>query len=83
MMKHPLLAVLAVATAGLIPASAANAYSDRVNNACKGDYYSFCSGKPVNSTALRRCMEANGRSLSVRCVNALVDAGEVPRKYRR
>ena len=59
------------------------AYSDRVNASCQNDYYSFCSQHPVGSTTLRRCMEANGRSLSQRCVNALVDAGEIPRKYRR
>jgi hypothetical protein len=66
-----------------IATSTASAFSDRVNQSCKNDYYSFCSQHPVGSTTLRRCMESNGRSLSQRCVNALVDAGEIPRKYRR
>jgi len=63
-----------------LPAFAA---SERVQEACKGDYLSFCSEHPVGSTGMRRCMEANGKSLSKRCVNALVDTGEIPRKYKR
>ena len=77
------LMALAACVGSAAIATSASAYSERVNNACKGDYYSYCSSHPVGSTGLRRCMEANGRSISRRCVNALVDAGEVPRKYRR
>ena len=78
------IAALALAV-GLTSAFAtgASAYNDRVHNNCKGDYLNFCSAHPVGSTGLRRCMEANGRNLSPRCVNALVDAGEIPRKFRR
>ena len=83
MMKSTNLAALAVALGSASAAPSAQAYSDRVNNACKSDYYSFCSAHPVGSTGLRRCMEANGRSISTRCVNALADAGEIPRKYKR
>jgi len=73
------------ATALLIAAftPAAFAASERVQESCKGDYLSFCSEHPVGSTGMRRCMEANGKNLSKRCVNALVDSGEIPRKYRR
>lgn len=83
MMKSTPRAALALAIGLALFATSAEAYSDRVNNACKGDYYSFCSAHPVGSTGLRRCMEANGRAISTRCVNALADAGEIPRKYKR
>ena len=78
------LTALALA-AGLLAALAtsASAFNDRVQNNCKGDYLNFCSAHPVGSTGMRRCMEANGRNLSPRCVNALVDAGEIPRKFKR
>ena len=61
----------------------AMAYSDRTQNACKNDYLEYCSAHPVGSTGMRRCMEANGKNLSGRCINALVDAGEIPRKFKR
>lgn len=64
-------------------ATSASAYSDRTQNACKDDYLSFCSEHAVGSTGMRRCMEANGKQLSKRCINALVDSGEIPRKYKR
>jgi hypothetical protein len=64
-------------------ATVATAYEDRVQTNCKNDYLNFCSAHPVGSTGMRRCMEANGKSLSPRCVNALVDAGEIPRKFKR
>lgn len=64
-------------------ATSASAYSDRIQASCKEDYLSFCSEHPVGSTTMRRCMEANGKHLSRRCINALVDAGEIPRKFKR
>jgi hypothetical protein len=62
-------------------APAAHAYSARVNAACENDYYRFCSAYAVGSTSLSACMEASRRSLTKRCIDALVDAGLVPRKY--
>ena len=62
---------------------AAYAVSERVEKYCKDDYLTFCGQHAVGSTGLKRCMEANGKQLSRKCVNALVDAGEVPRKYFR
>ena len=64
-------------------ATASGAYADRLETACKQDYLSFCGEHPAGSTGMRRCMEANGKNLSKRCINALVDAGEIPRKYKR
>ena len=85
MTKHLHLTTAAIAALLLsaLAASTAQAYGDRVQSACKGDYLSYCSEHPVGSTGLRRCMEANGKGLSRSCINALVDAGEIPKKYKR
>jgi hypothetical protein len=74
------IAALAVLGSAATPASA---YSDRVQNSCKGDYLTFCSAHAIGSTGMRQCMESNGKNLSPRCVSALVDAGQIPRKYVR
>lgn len=71
----------AVAATALAPA--AFAYSDKVEASCTDDYFKYCSSHEAGSTAMRRCMEANGKSLSRKCINALVDSGEVPRKFKR
>ncbi len=59
----------------------ASAYSDRVQNNCKGDYLTFCSAHAIGSTGMRQCMESNGKNLSPKCVSALVDSGQIPKKY--
>lgn len=74
---------LALSLGTALASTAAVAYSDRTQSACKNDYLEYCSAHPVGSTGMRRCMEANGKNLSGRCINALVDAGEIPRKFRR
>src|SRR3990170_3720211 len=61
--------------------SAANAYSARVNSACERDYYRFCAKYSIGTPELRSCMLASRRALSRRCVDALVAAGEVPKRY--
>lgn len=82
MRSHVATLALAAGLAAVL-ATSAGAYSDKIQNYCKDDYIEFCLAHPVGSTAMRRCMEANGKSLSKKCINALVDAGEVPRKFRR
>lgn len=59
------------------------AYSERVKNACKNDYLRFCPNYEVGTPSLRSCMSQAGKTgaLTPRCVRALIDAGEVPRKY--
>jgi hypothetical protein len=54
-----------------------------VTSACSRDYDRYCSRYSIGTPQLKRCMESNRRSLSRRCINALVDAGDVPRKYTR
>lgn len=76
-------AAVAAATAvlGVAFATSADAYTAKVNSACERDYYRLCSAYSIGTPELRNCMTAKRRSLSSRCVRALVDAGMVPRRY--
>jgi len=76
------VAVMALAVIG-VSATGALAFSKKVRKACGLDYQDFCAQYDPGSSAVRRCFESNRRSLSKGCVRALVDAGEVPRKYLR
>jgi hypothetical protein len=67
------------AAALVFSAGEASAYSKRVIGACKADYKTFCPSYKEGTTALRDCMRANGGAISKRCIDALVDAGEVSR----
>jgi hypothetical protein len=58
-------------------AAPALAVSEAVTAACKNDYFAYCSAHAVGSDGLRQCMRANGTSLSLRCVYALIRAGDV------
>ncbi|MGH1418481.1 MAG: hypothetical protein ACRBCJ_06455 [Hyphomicrobiaceae bacterium] len=62
---------------------AAFAVTEKVERNCKRDYKRFCSKYSIGTTSLRKCMESNGRRLSRKCKRALVDAGQVPRRYLR
>lgn len=80
------LLALPLALAALaLPSAEASAYSKKVENACKSDYRTHCPTYKEGTSALRNCMSLAGRrgNLSRRCVNALTDAGLVPRKYRK
>ena len=71
-----LVSGIAIALAG----AAAVAYSPRVENACRDDYFRYCPGYPVGSASLRLCMESKSKQLSRTCVTALIDSGEVDRR---
>lgn len=73
------LALAAGLAAGNLIALAtnANAVSLRVQMACAGDYFAYCSKYPSDGPQVRQCMRANGHKLSGGCVNALIAAGEV------
>ncbi len=62
----------------------AGAVSRKVENSCRSDYLQFCPQYNGGTPQLRNCMGQAGRrgSLSPRCLNALIDAGMVPRKTR-
>jgi hypothetical protein len=82
--ERPVLTAAAAGAAVLMMiacGSAANAYSARVNTACERDYYRFCAKYSIGTPELRSCMLASRRALSRRCVDALVAAGEVPKRY--
>ena len=69
---------LALAFAGLgITADPASAYSSRVRKACLTDFKKFCPSYNEQSSALKSCMRANGGGVSSRCIDALIDAGEL------
>lgn len=76
-------ALLAASGVMLAVAGDASAYSDRVKNACRGDYHQFCPGYSVGSAALRQCMKSAGKNISLACRRALVADGEMPAKYAR
>ena len=58
-------------------ATQAGAASARVQAACAGDYFAYCSQHPTEGPGVRACMRANGLKLSKGCVSALIAAGEV------
>lgn len=70
--------IIAVSIATLaLAATAAQAASARVRDACASDYLAYCSQHPEEGPAVRKCMDANGPKLSKRCVDALISDGEV------
>jgi hypothetical protein len=71
------IALVAVTLLG----TSAEAYSEKVKQACSADYGSLCAKYKQGSSELRRCFESNRRVLSLDCVQALVNAGEVPARY--
>lgn len=79
--SHILGGIAVAALAALGTAGAASAYSGRVKAACKTDFYRFCPSYKVGSPQLRACMRSAGGNISRRCVDALADSGEIPRKY--
>jgi hypothetical protein len=83
MHKKKIAAVLMLGAGTLIAAGTANAYtySARVKSACKTDFYKFCPSYKLESAELRECMRGAGFNISARCLDALADAGEIPRKY--
>lgn len=60
-----------------------HAYTRKVKDACSSDYSSLCGKYKQGSSELRRCFESNRRVLSRDCIEALVNAGEVPARYLR
>jgi hypothetical protein len=80
--RHGLAAAVALGALALSAAPSA-AVSGRVETACKDDYFKFCPAYSVGTPQLRACMRQVGRRLSPRCIDALVDSGEISRKSLR
>lgn len=71
---------VAIGVIGVMPRPAW-AVDDRVAQSCTNDYFAYCKQHSPESSEVRYCMEAHRHQLSKQCVKALIDAGEVPRKY--
>lgn len=70
--------VSALVVAGVtLSATQASAASLLVQIACAADYYAYCSKHDSEGPGVRQCMRDNGEKLSTRCINALINAGEV------
>lgn len=80
--KALVAAAILCTTAGL-GASDADAVSSKVRKACAGDYKRLCPRYKVGSSRMRACMEAKQSEISSRCIDALIDSGEVNRRGRR
>jgi hypothetical protein len=76
-----IIAALAIGLGALGAAGAAQAYTGKVKSACKSDFYRFCPSYKLDSPQLKSCMRGAGGNISSRCLDALADAGEIPRKY--
>ena len=72
-----ILAAAVALTSFAVSVNEASATSLAVKMACASDYYAHCSQHDPDSPGVRKCMRAVGRSLSQRCLGALVAAGEV------
>lgn len=83
MIKLKSWAVLAaVAGCALVSVAPAEAVSAKVREACGADYKRFCPRYEPESSKARQCMRQVGKRLSVGCIDALVDAGEIRRPKR-
>lgn len=74
-----LASLVAVAGCALVAAEPAFAVSSKVREACGHDYKRFCPKYPPESSKARQCMRTVGKRLSVGCIDALIDAGEIRR----
>ncbi len=77
------LKIAIAAGAVALMSTTAFAYSQKVKDSCSSDYASLCAKYKQGSSELRRCFESNRRVLSTECVQALVNAGEVPARYMK
>ena len=66
---------------GLLGSHSARAWSEGIILNCTEDYFAYCKEHSPESPELRYCMEAHRNQISKQCVKALIDAGEVPKKY--
>lgn len=72
-------AALVLATWSLVPADAA-AYGAKVRKFCANDYMDNCATHRLGTPELRACMKKAGAKLNPRCVDALVEEGQVSAK---
>ena len=75
MVRIPLVAAL-VASPFLLP-SEATAYSEKVRRLCANDYMDNCHTHRLGTPELKACMRKAGAKLNPKCVDALIEEGEV------
>lgn len=75
-----LAAAVGLVALSVVPALAVN---PRVKSACQDDYFKFCPSYAEDTPQLRQCMRQAGKRLSQRCIDALVDAGEIRRTAKK
>ncbi len=61
-------------------ASSAHAVSERLKQACRDEYFAYCSAHAVGSPGLRKCMRASQHLFSDRCLRELVAAGKASKR---
>jgi len=71
------LLLAGIAAVSFADAAQAGAYSKAVQQYCRADYKKYCGEYGLETSALRSCMDRNGKSLSKSCVKALVRDGQV------
>ena len=76
-MKNFGIFFLAVASTAVFATAAQAVITQRVKNACRSEYYAYCSAHAVPSAGLRSCMRGVQNKLSPPCLKELVAAGEV------
>jgi adenylate kinase len=54
--------------------------TQRLKQACRDEYFTYCSAHPVGSASLRTCMRASQYRFSERCLRELVAAGEASKR---
>lgn len=81
MTRNTLALVATILVGGMATAPKAEATSLRVKLACASDYYAYCSQHNSRSAEAKKCMRANGRRLSNRCISALIEDGHVSASY--
>jgi hypothetical protein len=75
------ISVSLLTLAALAAPQSALAWSDDIIRNCTEDYFAYCKEHSPESAELRYCMEAHRNQISKQCVKALINAGEVPKKY--
>ena len=69
--------LLTIVITALFASTAHAVITQRVKNACRSEYYAYCSAHAVPSAGLRSCMRGVQDHLSQGCLKELVAAGEV------
>jgi hypothetical protein len=57
--------------------------TQRLKDACRAEYFAYCSAHALGTAALRACMTAVQDQLSQTCLKELVAAGEVSKEEIR